>query len=116
MAEKAVRDAVREGRLLEERVRKELRGQRLHTQYGLNPWGRVHAITKKPMSWHDHIEEAADATFLNVIHHAALEPTKKYPEPQTESQKIGWNTTPLIHMDRTDRRLYFPHQKTDITK
>lgn len=34
--------------------------------------------------------------FLNVIHHAALEPTKKYSEPQTESQEIGWNTTPLV--------------------
>lgn len=34
--------------------------------------------------------------FLNLIHHAALEPTKKYAEPQTESQEIGWNTTPLV--------------------
>uniref|UniRef100_A0A8C0EX03 Uncharacterized protein n=1 Tax=Bubo bubo TaxID=30461 RepID=A0A8C0EX03_BUBBB len=34
--------------------------------------------------------------FLNLIHHAALEPTKKYSEPQTESQEIGWNTTPLV--------------------
>uniref|UniRef100_A0A8C0BZP5 Family with sequence similarity 183 member A n=1 Tax=Buteo japonicus TaxID=224669 RepID=A0A8C0BZP5_9AVES len=56
----------------------------------------VHTITKKPMSWHDNIEEPADAKFLNLIHHAALEPTKKYAEPQTESQEIGWNTTPLV--------------------
>ncbi|KFO74675.1 Protein FAM183A, partial [Cuculus canorus] len=75
----------------------------------------VHVITKKPMSWHDHIEEPADATFLNIIHHAALEPTKKYPEPQTESQEIGWNTTPLIQVDRTDRRLHFPRRKTENT-
>ncbi|NXL57470.1 F183B protein, partial [Chordeiles acutipennis] len=54
-----------------------------------------HTITKKPMSWHDNIEEPADDKFLNVIHQAALEPTKKYAEPQTESQEIGWNTTPL---------------------
>ncbi|NWU97124.1 F183B protein, partial [Upupa epops] len=54
-----------------------------------------HAITKKPMSWHDHIEEPADDGFLNLIHHAALEPPKKYSEPQTESQEIGWNATPL---------------------
>uniref|UniRef100_A0A674JZ48 Family with sequence similarity 183 member A n=1 Tax=Terrapene triunguis TaxID=2587831 RepID=A0A674JZ48_9SAUR len=55
-----------------------------------------HTITRKPMSWHDNIEEPADAKFLNLIHHAALEPTKKYTEPQTESQEIGWNTTPLV--------------------
>ncbi|NXO01568.1 F183B protein, partial [Rhinopomastus cyanomelas] len=54
-----------------------------------------HAVTKKPMSWHDNIEEQADEEFLNLIHHAALEPAKKYSEPQTESQEIGWNTTPL---------------------
>lgn len=36
------------------------------------------------------------AKFLSVIHDAALEPTKKYSEPQTESQEIGWNTTPLV--------------------
>ncbi|NXE45372.1 F183A protein, partial [Casuarius casuarius] len=54
-----------------------------------------HMIARKPMSWHDNIEEPADAKFLNLIHHAALEPTKKYSEPQTESQEIGWNTAPL---------------------
>ncbi|KAK4819942.1 hypothetical protein QYF61_015842 [Mycteria americana] len=94
--EKEPPDPVRQNQLLCERVRKELQCQRLHTQYGLNPLHRVHTITKKPMSWHDNIEEPADAKFLNLIHHAALEPTKKYSEPQTESQEIGWNTTPLV--------------------
>ncbi|KAM6199392.1 cilia- and flagella-associated protein 144 [Sarcoramphus papa] len=114
--EKEPPDPVRQNQLLCERVRKELQCQRLHTQYGLNPLHRVHTITKKPMSWHDNIKELADAKFLNLIHHAALEPTKKYSEPQTESQEIGWNTTPLIHVDRTDCRLYFPRRRTEITK
>ncbi|XP_065596487.1 cilia- and flagella-associated protein 144 [Cyrtonyx montezumae] len=109
-------DAVHLNRLLCERVRKELRCQRLHTEHGINPLRRVHVVTPKPMSWHDNIEEPADATFLNIIHQAALEPTKKYSEPQTESQEIGWNTTPLIEMDRTDRRLFFPRQRTEITE
>ncbi|XP_075567656.1 cilia- and flagella-associated protein 144 [Pelecanus crispus] len=114
--EKEPPDPVRQNQLLCERVRKELQCQRLHTQYGLNPLHRVHTITRKPMSWHDNIEEPADAKFLNLIHHAALEPTKKYSEPQTESQEIGWNTTPLIDVDRTDCRLYFPRRRTEITK
>ncbi|NXF04986.1 F183B protein, partial [Smithornis capensis] len=54
-----------------------------------------HMVTRKPMSWHDNIDEPINDEFLNIFHRAALEPTKKYPEPQTESQKIGWNTTPL---------------------
>ncbi|KFQ22403.1 Protein FAM183B, partial [Mesitornis unicolor] len=81
----------------------------------LHPFFPVQMITKKLMSWHDNIAEPADAKFLNLIHHAALEPRKKYSEPQTESQEIGWNTTPLIHTDRSDRRLYFPRRKTDVT-
>ncbi|XP_009071890.1 PREDICTED: protein FAM183A, partial [Acanthisitta chloris] len=75
-----------------------------------------HIITRKPMSWHENREEPINAEFLNLVHHAALEPTKKYSEPQTESQEIGWNTTPLIPMDRRDCRLYFPRRETDITR
>ncbi|POI34737.1 hypothetical protein CIB84_001509 [Bambusicola thoracicus] len=108
-------DAVHLNRLLYERVRKELRCQRLHTEHSINPLRRVHAVTQKPMSWHDNIEEPADARFLNIIHQAVLEPTKKYSEPQTESQEIGWNTAPLTDVDRTDRRLFFPRQRTEIT-
>ncbi|KFU96370.1 Protein FAM183B, partial [Chaetura pelagica] len=74
----------------------------------------VHTLTRKPMSWHDNVEEMADEKFLNLIHHAALEPTKKYSEPQTESQEIGWYP-PLIQTDRTDCRLYFPRRKTEVT-
>ncbi|XP_071606524.1 cilia- and flagella-associated protein 144 isoform X2 [Heliangelus exortis] len=93
--EKEPLDAVQLNQLQTERVRKELKSQRLHTEFSVNPL---------------HPEK-----FLNLIHHAALEPTKKYSEPQTESQEIGWNA-PLIHVDRTDRRLHFPRRKTDITK
>ncbi|XP_030350781.1 protein FAM183A isoform X3 [Strigops habroptila] len=89
-------DPVRLNQLLCERVRKELKCQRLHTEYGVNPLQRE--------------------KFLNLIHHAALEPTKKYSEPQTESQEIGWNTKPLVPMDRTDCRFYFPRRKTEVTK
>uniref|UniRef100_A0A8D0GPR1 Cilia and flagella associated protein 144 n=1 Tax=Sphenodon punctatus TaxID=8508 RepID=A0A8D0GPR1_SPHPU len=67
----------------------------LHTEYELIPL-RVHILTRKPMSWHDNVEEPADAKFLHLIRHAALEPTRKYTEPQTESQEIGWVTTPLV--------------------
>ncbi|NXY22557.1 F183B protein, partial [Atrichornis clamosus] len=54
-----------------------------------------HMVTGKPMSWHDNMQEPTDDEFLNLFHRAVLEPTKKYSEPQTESQEIGWNTTPL---------------------
>ncbi|XP_008489033.1 protein FAM183A [Calypte anna] len=113
--EKEPLDAVQLNQLQTERVRKELKSQRLHTEFSVNPLQPVHTLAKKPMSWHDNIEEKGDEKFLNLIHHAALEPTKKYSEPQTESQEIGWNA-PLIHVDRTDRRLHFPRRKTDITK
>ncbi|XP_061488624.1 cilia- and flagella-associated protein 144 isoform X2 [Rhineura floridana] len=109
-------DQVSLNKIFCETVRKELRCQRLQTEYALNPLLNVHTITGKPMSWHDNLEEPADATFLKLIHHAALEPNKKYTEPQTESQEIGWFSTPLISTNRNDSRLYFPSRSTEITK
>ncbi|KAM3839493.1 cilia- and flagella-associated protein 144 isoform 1-T1 [Vipera latastei] len=89
-------DPVSQNKIFCETVRKELRCQRLHTEYALNPLMKVHALTGKPASWHDNLEEPADAKFLKLIHHAVLEPPKKYTEPQTESQEIGWFSTPLV--------------------
>ncbi|XP_066453988.1 cilia- and flagella-associated protein 144 [Eleutherodactylus coqui] len=109
------RDEVSLNAIHRETIRKERRSQRLVTEYRINPQHRVHAVTGKPMAWHDNQEEAADESFLNIIHHAALEPTKKYSEPQTTSQEIGWMTRPLISMDWTDRRLQHHRQKTEIT-
>ncbi|NWI37103.1 F183B protein, partial [Picathartes gymnocephalus] len=54
-----------------------------------------HMVTRKPMSWHENIQEPTDDEFLNLLHHAAVVPTRKYSKPQTESQEIGWHTTPL---------------------
>nr|XP_056701272.1 cilia- and flagella-associated protein 144 [Euleptes europaea] len=109
-------DPVSQNKIFRETVEKELRCQRLHTEYGVNPLLKVHVITRKPMSWHDNLEEPADDKFLKLIHHAALEPTKKYKEPQTTTQEIGWFSTPLISTDRSDRRLNFPSRSTEITK
>ncbi|XP_062996392.1 cilia- and flagella-associated protein 144 [Elgaria multicarinata webbii] len=109
-------DPVSQNKIFCETVRKELRCQRLHTEYTLNPLLKVHTLTGKPASWHDNLEEPADAKFLKLIHHAALEPTKKYTEPQTESQEIGWFSTPLVPINRNDNRLYFPSRSTEITK
>ncbi|KAM8933063.1 cilia- and flagella-associated protein 144-like isoform 2-T2 [Lycaon pictus] len=69
----------------------------------------VHTITRKPVSWHQNLEEPADvpqmgpgvetsyhadgdrqvARFLNLIHQAAQGPRKRYPDTQTESPEIG---------------------------
>ncbi|XP_044299051.1 protein FAM183A [Varanus komodoensis] len=115
-ASKEPLDPVSQNKIFCETIRKELRCQRLHTEYTVNPLLKVHTLTGKPMSWHDNLEEPADAKFLKIIHHAALEPTKKYTEPQTESQEIGWYSTPLISINRNDKRLYFPSRSTEITQ
>ncbi|KAK2116362.1 hypothetical protein P7K49_006988 [Saguinus oedipus] len=47
------------------------------------------------MSWHDNLEEPADARFLNLIHHAA-QGSRKCLEAQTENQEIGWDSEPLV--------------------
>ncbi|XP_039567572.1 protein FAM183A [Passer montanus] len=98
-----------------ERARKERRWQLLFTQYTVNPLRPVHMVARKPMSWHENIQEPIDDEFLNLLHRAAVVPREKYPEPQTESQEIGWHTTPLVPFDHSDTRFYFPRQKTEIT-
>ncbi|KAF7253551.1 hypothetical protein EYD10_01414 [Varanus komodoensis] len=95
-ASKEPLDPVSQNKIFCETIRKELRCQRLHTEYTVNP--------------------LLKAKFLKIIHHAALEPTKKYTEPQTESQEIGWYSTPLISINRNDKRLYFPSRSTEITQ
>ncbi|NXO27191.1 F183B protein, partial [Cisticola juncidis] len=54
-----------------------------------------HMITRKPTSRHENVQEPVDDEFLNLLHRAAGVPREKYSEPQTESQEIGWHTTPL---------------------
>ncbi|XP_038000759.1 protein FAM183A isoform X3 [Motacilla alba alba] len=78
-----------------ERASKERRWQLLFTQYTVNPL---------------HPDE-----FLKLLHRAAVVPREKYSEPQTESQEIGWHTTPLVPFDHNDTRFYFPRRTTEIT-
>ncbi|NXI23414.1 F183B protein, partial [Sterrhoptilus dennistouni] len=55
-----------------------------------------HMVTKKPMSWHENIDEPINADeFLTVLRRAIVVPREKYSEPQTEAQEIGWHLTPL---------------------
>ncbi|KAM3668481.1 cilia- and flagella-associated protein 144 [Ammospiza nelsoni] len=105
----------RQNLLRAERAKKERRWQLLFTQYTVNPVHPVHMVSRKPMSWHENIQEPIDDEFLKLLHRAAEVPREKYSEPQTESQVIGWNTKPLVPFDRSDTRFYFPRQTTEIT-
>uniref|UniRef100_A0A8D2QDH5 Family with sequence similarity 183, member A n=1 Tax=Zonotrichia albicollis TaxID=44394 RepID=A0A8D2QDH5_ZONAL len=86
----------RQNLLRAERAKKERRWQLLFTQYTVNPAHPVHMVSRKPMSWHENIQEPIDDEFLKLLHRAAVVPREKYSEPQTESQVIGWNTKPLV--------------------
>nr|XP_007977311.2 protein FAM183A isoform X1 [Chlorocebus sabaeus] len=91
------------------------RGRGAAQGHGGTPKREVHTITRKPMSWHDNLEEPADARFLNLIHHTAQGPRKKYPETQTENQEVGWDLEPLVNPERHDRRLNHFRVCSDIT-
>ncbi|XP_070950812.1 cilia- and flagella-associated protein 144 isoform X3 [Macaca nemestrina] len=106
--EKVIPDEVHQNQILRELYHKELRTQKLYTQYHVNPLRKIHTITRKPMSWHDNLEEPADARFLNLIHHTAQGPKKKYPETQTENQEVGWDLEPLVSSTEKD----IPHLVT----
>uniref|UniRef100_A0A8C3TM29 Uncharacterized protein n=1 Tax=Catharus ustulatus TaxID=91951 RepID=A0A8C3TM29_CATUS len=70
------------------------------------PTLHLHMIAKKPMAWHENIQEPVDDEFLKFLHRAADIPRRKYPMPQTESQEIGWHTTPLVSRMLKDSALY----------
>ncbi|XP_013409420.1 protein FAM183B-like [Lingula anatina] len=99
-----------------ETILKETKHQKLYTNYSINPYNKMHAITGKPNSMHDTDEGEEDEHFLKVIKRAHMEPVRKNTFPQTEAEEIGWITKPMIDTDRSDRRLYFPRQNSEITK
>ncbi|KAL0593927.1 Protein FAM183BP [Plecturocebus cupreus] len=113
--ERVVTDEVHQNQILWEPYLKELRTQKLYTQYHVNPCARFTRLTRKLMSWHDNLEETADARFLNLIHHAAQGPKKKCPEAQTENQDIGWDSEPLVDPECSDHRLNHFRVYNDIT-
>ncbi|CAL8306427.1 unnamed protein product [Lota lota] len=114
--EKTPMDVVQQNAIQIETIRKEQRTQKLYTVFSINPYKKLHVVTDKPMvkKTEEVVEE--DHSFIQAIHQALLEPTKKYNHPQTESQEIGWISKPLIVSDCSDRRLNFPRQNTEITK
>ena len=67
------------------------------------------------MSWHENLEEPADAEFLNLIHHVTQGSWKKYPDTQTEIQEIGWDSEPEVSPERDERRLNHVRVHSDIT-
>ncbi|KAL4683753.1 hypothetical protein H8959_021447 [Pygathrix nigripes] len=97
--ERVVTDEVHQNQILRELYLKELRTQKLYTQYHVNPLRK----------------ELADARFLNLTHHAAQGPRKKYPEAQTENQEIGWDSEPLVDPERSDHRMNHFRVYNDIT-
>uniref|UniRef100_A0A8C9URG5 Family with sequence similarity 183 member A n=1 Tax=Spermophilus dauricus TaxID=99837 RepID=A0A8C9URG5_SPEDA len=113
--ERVIQDEVHQNQFLREQYLRELRTQKLCTEYHVNPLRKIHTITRKHMSWHDNLEEPEDVRFFNLIHHAAQRPRKKYPETQTESQEIGWEEEPLVSPERQDHRLNHFRVYKDIT-
>uniref|UniRef100_A0A8C0MQG8 Uncharacterized protein n=2 Tax=Canis lupus familiaris TaxID=9615 RepID=A0A8C0MQG8_CANLF len=66
------------------RLRKEARQGKSLLEGGVEEVAPFHTITRKPVSWHQNLEEPAEARFLNLIHQAAQGPRKRYPDTQTE--------------------------------
>ncbi|XP_033821603.1 protein FAM183A [Periophthalmus magnuspinnatus] len=110
------KDLVQQNAIHIETVKKERRHHRLVTEFSLNPRVKLHVLPDKPMSRKPAEVVTEDADFIRAFHKAREEPTKKYSTPQTESQEIGWVSTPLTIADRSDRRFNFNRLSTDVTK
>ncbi|XP_012683841.1 protein FAM183A [Clupea harengus] len=109
-------DIVHQNAIHVETILKEHRCQKLYKNFSINPYKKLHVLTDKPMAKNTQEEVEEDPAFIKIIHGARLQPTKKYTHPLTESQEIGWISSPLIASDRSDRRLNFHRQNSEITK
>ncbi|GAA54421.1 protein FAM183A, partial [Clonorchis sinensis] len=76
---------VHQAEIMTETIKKELRHQKLYTQYGINPFKKLCPLASKPNA--EQREEEEDSM--------SLEPTKKYLESETENQEYGWISLPL---------------------
>ncbi|TNN41568.1 Protein FAM183B [Liparis tanakae] len=113
MAGKEKPDVVHQNAIHVETIRKELRHQKLHTTFSINPHRKLHILTDKPMSRKPTEVITENTAFTEAFQKAHLEPKKKHAMPQTESQEIGWVSTPLIP---TNQRFIFYRTSTDVTK
>ncbi|XP_054901392.1 protein FAM183A [Poeciliopsis prolifica] len=99
-----------------ENVKKERRYQKLHTEFSINPFRKLHVIPDKPMCKKPPESLAEDTTYIDAYRRVRMAPSLKYPKPITESQEIGWFASQLPPQDREDQRFNFPRRKTDITQ
>ncbi|KAF1385430.1 hypothetical protein PFLUV_G00107690 [Perca fluviatilis] len=116
MAGKEKLDLVHQNAIHVETILKEQRQQKLHTEFSINPHRKLHVLPDKPMSRKPKEDVAGSSDFIKAFHRARQEPTKKYAFPQTESQEIGWVSTPLIPSNRSDKRFNFFRFSSDVTK
>ncbi|XP_062243372.1 cilia- and flagella-associated protein 144-like [Platichthys flesus] len=140
------KNKVHQDAIHQETIRKEQRHQTLYTNFTINPLKKLHVLSDKPTASkpketmeknckftlilfypgkalnvgqhlsHHHVSLLFPAELIEAFHLARQVPTKKYPEPVTESHEIGWSTEPLIPSDRFDRRFNHHRQRTDITR
>ncbi|XP_051893202.1 protein FAM183A isoform X2 [Pristis pectinata] len=94
--ERVSKDAVQQLAIDRETIRKELRSQKLHTDFNVNFRTKFHCITGKPNVRDVDMEGEEDQHLSKILRRNFLEPRMKYAMPQTEAQEIGWITTPLV--------------------
>ncbi|XP_053271494.1 protein FAM183A [Pleuronectes platessa] len=110
------KNKVHQDAIHQETIRKEQRHQMLYTKFTINPLKKLHVLSDKPTvsKPKETIEKSSE--LIEAFHFARQVPSKKYPEPVTESHEIGWSTEPLIPSDRFDRRFNHHRQRSDITR
>uniref|UniRef100_UPI0037E7775C cilia- and flagella-associated protein 144 n=1 Tax=Semicossyphus pulcher TaxID=241346 RepID=UPI0037E7775C len=116
MAGNDKRDMVHQSAILVETIKKEQRHMKLHTEFGINPYRKLHFLPDKPLCRKPPEVLTDNTDYMEAFHKARQVPTKKYSMPQTESQEIGWWSAPLVPSKRDDRRFNFNRVGTDITK
>uniref|UniRef100_A0A672MWB9 Family with sequence similarity 183 member A n=1 Tax=Sinocyclocheilus grahami TaxID=75366 RepID=A0A672MWB9_SINGR len=94
-------DIVHQNVIHVETIMKELRHQKLYTEFNINPVVHFFILTDKPMSNITYRKEEEDRNTIYYI----IQPLNPFTQ-----------TVNTIVSDRSDRRLHFPWHNSEITK
>ncbi|CAB3229671.1 unnamed protein product [Arctia plantaginis] len=64
----------------------------------------------------DQDKKKIDNYEMNVAQTRAKGPHNKFPAPATENMVYGWYHTPIVEIDRNDKRFYCPKKESSHTK
>ncbi|CAH1154354.1 unnamed protein product [Phaedon cochleariae] len=101
---------------IKERYKKDERYIIVYDTYRPN-YNETNVTAKFYSKYEGHLDtEASPAILENLKRANDYGPKEKLAWPETENHWYGWYSDPLVELERSDGRLYFPRASTEMTR